>query len=89
MHPIPDAIRNDLRNLNIPLGNAADVSDEVMMHRIKDAYRFLALKYHPDRVSQNDPLRNSNGEKFKVVSASYENLLKHYEYTDDKVQIKK
>lgn len=40
---------------------------------IKKAYRNLALKYHPDRVSQDN--KKEAGEKFKEISEAYEVLM--------------
>jgi len=80
---IPDVLLNDLKNLSVPFSIADNISDEVMMHRIKDAYRRLAFKYHPDRVNQHDPQRATNAEKFISITTSYENLSKYYDNNKD------
>lgn len=41
---------------------------------IKQAYRKLAKKYHPDRY-QNSPLAESASEKMKEINAAYDQIL--------------
>ncbi|MDP8292634.1 MAG: DnaJ domain-containing protein, partial [Candidatus Orphnella occulta] len=48
------------------------VSRTASADEIKKAYRKLALKYHPDRVSDDDKTEAS--EKFKEATAAYEIL---------------
>ena len=51
------------------LGVARDASEQ----DIKKAYRKLALKYHPDKISDEDERENSE-DVFKEISAAYEIL---------------
>ncbi len=44
---------------------------------IKKAYRGLAVKYHPDKVSYlGDDIRNKANEKFQQINEAYENIKK-------------
>ena len=72
------------------LGVAPTDSDEV----IKDAYRKLARKYHPDKYSDGD-LKELAEEKMKEINSAYEEIQKirsgrtnqnsgSYDYTDAK-----
>ena len=45
------------------------VSKSATPDELKKAYRNLALKYHPDRVSQEN--KKEAGEKFKEISEAY------------------
>ncbi len=48
------------------------LTPEASLEEIKSAYRKLALKYHPDRVTQDKKAESE--EKFKKFSSSYEVL---------------
>ncbi len=44
---------------------------------IKKAYRKMAMKYHPDKVSQlGEDYRKSAEEKFRKVNEAYEKIKK-------------
>jgi DnaJ like chaperone protein len=44
---------------------------------VKNAYRNMAKKYHPDRViTQDEALKKGAEEKFKQVQAAYEQIQK-------------
>ena len=45
------------------------VEKNASLAQIKKAYRSLALKYHPDRVSEDK--KASSEEKFKEISEAY------------------
>jgi DnaJ like chaperone protein len=50
-----------------------DASDE----EVKKAYRKMAVKYHPDKVSHlGSEIQKSAKEKFQEVNAAYENIKK-------------
>lgn len=53
------------------LGIRPDASDE----EVKQAYRDLARKYHPDRYRDSD-LADIAGEKMKEINAAYEQIQK-------------
>lgn len=53
------------------LGVSPDATDE----EIKNAYRELAKKYHPDNY-QNSPLADLAGEKMKEVNEAYDQIVK-------------
>ena len=42
---------------------------------VKDAYRELARKYHPDNYSDDDPLKSLATEKMQEINAAYEDIL--------------
>jgi DnaJ like chaperone protein len=51
----------------------ASATDE----EIKKAYRRMAMKYHPDKVSQlGDDFQKAAKEKFQMVNQAYENIKK-------------
>lgn len=52
------------------LGVSRDVSDEV----IKEAYRKLAKKYHPDNY-QDSPLADLASEKMKEINEAYDTIV--------------
>jgi DnaJ like chaperone protein len=55
------------------LGIASNSTDE----EIKKAYRQMALRFHPDKVSHlGEDVRRSAEEKFKKIQAAYEDLKK-------------
>jgi DnaJ like chaperone protein len=44
---------------------------------LKKAYRKMAMKYHPDKVTHlGDEVKKSAEEKFREVGAAYENIKK-------------
>ncbi len=44
---------------------------------LKKAYRRMAMKYHPDKVSQlGEEVQNAAKEKFQMVNKAYENIKK-------------
>lgn len=51
------------------LGVSPDATDD----EVKQAYRKLAKKYHPDRY-QNSPLAESASEKMKEINAAYDQI---------------
>ena len=45
---------------------------------IKEAYRKIALKCHPDRLSQDDPKREELTKQFKDATVAYKLLLDNF-----------
>nr|WP_317165144.1 DnaJ domain-containing protein [Draconibacterium halophilum] len=44
---------------------------------LKKAYRRMAMKYHPDKVSNlGEEVQNAAKEKFQKVNQAYENIKK-------------
>ena len=52
------------------LGVSPDATDD----EVKQAYRKLAKKYHPDRY-QNSPLADEASEKMKEINSAYDMIL--------------
>lgn len=52
------------------LGISPDATDE----QVKDAYRDLAKKYHPDNYADN-PLKEFAGEKMSEINAAYDQVM--------------
>jgi hypothetical protein len=52
------------------------------IQEIKEAYRIVALKYHPDRIPLNDPSTNRKFSelKFGQLTTAYKELLQHVEF---------
>ena len=52
------------------LGVSKNATDD----EIKDAYRKLARKYHPDNYTDN-PLSDLAGEKMKEINEAYDTII--------------
>ena len=53
------------------------VSHGVTQDELKKAYRRMAMKFHPDKVSTlGDEVQNAAKEKFQKVNQAYENIKK-------------
>jgi DnaJ like chaperone protein len=54
-----------------------EIEPEATNDEIKKAYRRMAMKYHPDKVSHlGDDFQKAAHEKFQSVSKAYENIKK-------------
>ena len=60
-------------------GNAykiLEIRPEASMNEIKQAYRKMAKKYHPDKIQSNDQAMIKGAEeKFREVRKAYESLI--------------
>jgi DnaJ like chaperone protein len=70
-----------IKNMFIPETNSAykilEADPSATNEEIKKAYRKMALKYHPDKVSHlGEDFRKTAEEKFKNVNEAYEKIKK-------------
>lgn len=70
-----------IRNMFVPSTDAAyrilEVERSATDEELKKAYRRMALKYHPDKVSHlGEEFRKTAEEKFKAVNEAWENIKK-------------
>lgn len=70
-----------IRNMFIPETDSSykilEVEPSATNDEVKKAYRKMAMKYHPDKVSHlGDDFRKTADEKFKKVNEAYEKIKK-------------
>ncbi len=70
-----------IRNMFIPETDSSykilEIEPSVSNDEVKKAYRKMAMKYHPDKVSHlGDDFRKTADEKFKKVNEAYEKIKK-------------
>ncbi len=75
-----------IRNMFIPDTDAAykilEVEPSVSNEELKKAYRKMAMKYHPDKVSHlGEDFQKTADEKFKKVNEAYEKIKKERNLT--------
>jgi DnaJ like chaperone protein len=70
-----------IKNMFIPESDSAykilEIEPSSTNDEVKKAYRRMAMKYHPDKVSHlGDEFRKTADEKFKKVNEAYERIKK-------------
>src|SRR4030042_2328822 len=70
-----------IRNMFVPETDSSykilEIEPAATDEEVKKAYRRMAMKYHPDKVSHlGDEFRKSADEKFKKVNEAYEKIKK-------------
>jgi DnaJ like chaperone protein len=70
-----------IRNMFIPETDSAykilEIESTATDEEVKKAYRRMAMKYHPDKVSHlGDDFRKTADEKFRKVNEAYEKIKK-------------
>ena len=70
-----------IRNMFVPATDAAyrilEVERSATDEELKKAYRRMALKYHPDKVSHlGEEFRKTAEEKFKAVNEAWDKIKK-------------
>lgn len=78
---ISDADYRSIKNMFVPDTDSAykilEIEPGVSDEEVKKAYRRMAMKYHPDRVSHlGDDFKKAADEKFKKVKEAYETIKK-------------
>jgi DnaJ like chaperone protein len=78
---ISDSDFVSIRNMFIPETDSAykilEIERSASDEEVKKAYRRMAMKYHPDKVSYlGEDYKKSAGEKFRKVQEAYEKIKK-------------
>ena len=78
---VSDADYISIRNMFIPETDSAykilEIERSASDEELKKAYRRMAMKYHPDKVSHlGDDFKKSADEKFRKVNEAYEKIKK-------------
>ncbi len=78
---ISSADSGSIKNMFVKSTDSAykilEVSKSATNEEIKKAYRSLAVKYHPDKVSYlGEDIKNKAKEKFQQISEAYETIKK-------------
>ena len=75
-----------IRNMFIPETDSSyrilEIEPSATNEEVKKAYRRMAMKYHPDKVSQlGEDFRKTANEKFRKVNEAYERIKKERNMT--------
>jgi DnaJ like chaperone protein len=78
---ISDSDYKSIKNMFIPETDSSykilEISPDASNEEVKKAYRTMAVKYHPDKVSHlGEDYRRAADEKFKKVNEAYEKIKK-------------
>jgi len=78
---ISSADFNSIRNMFIPETDSSykilEIEPSATNDEVKKAYRRMAMKYHPDKVSHlGEDFRKTADEKFRKVNEAYERIRK-------------
>jgi DnaJ like chaperone protein len=70
-----------IKNMFIPETDSSykilEIDPSSTNEEVKKAYRRIAMKYHPDKVSHlGDDIRKSADDKFTMVNEAYEKIKK-------------
>ena len=77
---------NEIEKARITLG----LEDEATLDEIKDKYKKLAIKYHPDKCKGNSKIKCE--ERFKEIAHANDILMKYcfgYRYSFKRKDVKK
>ena len=55
---------------------ALEISQNVSDEEVKRAYHRMAMKYHPDKIIENEELKKSATEKFREIKRAYDFIKK-------------
>jgi DnaJ like chaperone protein len=77
---------NSIRNMFVPETDSAykilEIEPSATVDEVKKAYRRMAMKYHPDKISHlGEEFRKTAEEKFKKVNEAYEKIKKERNIT--------
>lgn len=78
---ISDSDRSSIKAMFVPETDNAykilEIDSSASNEEVKKAYRKMAMKYHPDKVSYlGDDIRKEADKKFKMVNEAYEQIKK-------------
>lgn len=72
-----DSVKAMFFQVNDSAFTILEVSPDASVGEIKQAYRTMVKKYHPDRIRSDDPaIKQSAKEKFLLIQEAYEEIKK-------------
>jgi hypothetical protein len=69
--PVDESLRQDYANLEVPFGSDIET--------VKQSYKRMMLKYHPDRFGREPEKQKIALEMTKKINASFERIRSHHE----------